>query len=140
MWLGYSIEVLRDKGYKITRPRKRVLEVLEHIKKPLSPYEIQKLLLEEGKYLDHVTIYRILELFCALNLVHKVLSLGGFVKCTLGDEEGCHRYMICHGCGALQEFADKALCVRENEVAEKFGFQPEYHLTEFSGLCSNCRK
>jgi Fur family zinc uptake transcriptional regulator len=140
MWLGCSIEVLRDKGYKITRPRRRVLEVLEHIEKPLSPYEIQKLLLEEGKYLDHVTIYRILELFCALNLVHKVLSLGGFVKCTLGDEEGCHRYMICHGCGALQEFADRALCVRENEVAEKFGFQPEYHLTEFSGLCSNCRK
>jgi Fe2+ or Zn2+ uptake regulation protein len=24
-------------------------------------------------------------------------------------------------------------------VAEKFGFQPEYHLTEFSGLCSRCR-
>lgn len=140
MWLRYSIEVLRDKGYKITQPRRRVLEVLEHVEKPLSPYEIQKLLLEEGKYLDHVTIYRILELCCALKLVHKVLSLGGFVRCTLGDEEGCHRYMICHGCGALQEFADKALCARENEVAEKFGFQPEYHLTEFSGLCSNCRK
>ena len=140
MWLRYSIEVLRDKGYKITQPRRRVLEFLEHVEKPLSPYEIQKLLLEEGNYLDHVTIYRILELFCALKLVHKVLSLGGFVKCTLGDEEGCHRYMICHGCGALQEFADKALCVRENEVAKKFGFQPEYHLTEFSGLCSNCRK
>jgi len=140
MWLRYSIEVLRDKGYKITQPRRRVLEFLEHVEKPLSPYEIQKLLLEEGNYLDHVTIYRILELFCALKLVHKVLSLGGFVKCTLGDEEGCHRYMICHGCGALQEFADKALCVRENEVAKKFGFQPEYHLTEFSGLCSNCRR
>ena len=138
--LQHSIEVLRDKGYKITQPRKRLLEVLEHIEKPLSPYEIQKLLLEEGKYLDHVTIYRILELFCALNLVHKVLSLGGFVKCTLGDEEGCHGYMICHGCGALQEFADRALCVKENEVAEKFGFQPEYHLTDFSGLSSNCRK
>jgi len=140
MWLGYSLEVLRDRGYKITRSRKRLLEVLEHIEKPLSPYEIQKLLLKEGKYLDHVTIYRILELFCALNLVHKVLSLGGFVKCTLGDEEGCHRYMICRSCGALQEFADKTLCERENEVAGKFGFQPEYHRTEFSGLCSNCRK
>ena len=138
--LQHSIRILQDKGYKITRPRRWVLEVLEHMEKPSSPYEMQRLLREEGKHLNHVTIYRILELLCALNLVHKVLSLGGFVRCTLGDEEGCHRYMICRGCGTLQEFADKALCEKENEVAEKFGFQPEYHLTEFSGLCSHCRK
>ncbi len=134
------IEVLRNQGYKITRPRKQVLEALEHTETPLSPYEIQKLLHEEGKHLDHVTIYRILDLFCALNLVHRVWSLGGFVKCTLGDEEGCHRYMICRNCGALQEFADKALCERENKVAKRLGFHAEYHASEFSGLCSHCRK
>jgi len=134
------IEVLRNQGYKITRPRKQVLEALEHTETPLSPYEIQKLLHEEGKHLDHVTIYRILDLFCALNLVHRVWSLGGFVKCTLGDEEGCHRYMICRNCGALQEFADKALCERENKVAERLGFHAEHHASEFSGLCSHCRK
>ena len=138
MWLDHSLDVLRSNGYKITRPRKKILDILNQVDKPLSPYGMQKILQDEGSYLDHVTIYRILDLLSTLNLVHRVLSVGGFKKCTLHDEEGCHRYMICRICGDMQEFADKTLCDMENEVARKYGFQAEHHLTEFSGLCSGC--
>ncbi|MFC1925854.1 Fur family transcriptional regulator, partial [Chloroflexota bacterium] len=139
MWLDYSLKTLRSNGYKITRPRRKILDILDQMDKPLSPYGIQKLLRDDGNYLDHVTIYRILDLLCTLNLAHRVLSVGGFKKCTLNDEEGCHRYMICRICGDLQEFADTALCDMENKVADKFGFQTEHHQTEFSGVCSFCR-
>src|SRR4030042_1636532 len=104
-------------GYKATRPRKLVLEVLEEIEKPLSPYDIQGILRQRGKYLSHVTIYRILDLLCSLNLAHKMLSSGGFVGCSLDAMEGCHRFMVCQGCGAIQEFADEGLCQKENEFA-----------------------
>jgi Fur family zinc uptake transcriptional regulator len=117
-----------------------VLEALEGALRPLSPYDIQKLLRKQGKYLNHVTIYRILDLLCRLNLAHKVLSSGGFVKCNLDAIEGCHRFMVCQHCGAIQEFADKGLCQEENEFARNLGFRTEYHLSEFSGLCSRCRK
>ena len=133
-----SIQTLRCHGYKATRPRKQVLEALEQTQKPLSPYDIQRLLQEQGKYLNHVTIYRVLDLFCSLNLAHKVLSNGGFVKCSLCTSEGCHRFMVCQHCGAIQEFADNDLCQDENEFAQTFGFHTEYHLSEFSGLCSGC--
>jgi Fe2+ or Zn2+ uptake regulation protein len=46
--------------------------------------------------------------------------------------------MVCQGCGAIQEFADKGLCQGENEFARNLGFYTEHHLSEFSGLCSNC--
>ena len=133
-----SVWILRSQGYKATKPRRQVLEALEGAQEPLSPYDIQKLLRKQDKYLNHVTIYRILDLFCSLNLAHKVLSSGGFVKCDLGSEGGCHRFMVCHSCGALQEFADEGLCREENEFAQDYGFHTEYHLSEFSGLCSNC--
>jgi Fe2+/Zn2+ uptake regulation proteins len=133
-----SIRVLQAQGYKVTKPRRQVLEVLEKAEKPLSPYDIQGLLKEKGKYLNHVTIYRILDLFCRLNLAHRVLSSGGFVKCSLGDKEGCHRFMVCRRCGVIQEFADKELCQGEGEIAQNFGFHTEYHFSESSGLCSNC--
>jgi len=132
-----SIRILQAQGYKATKPRKLVLEVLEEIEKPLSPYDIQGVLRRRGKYLNHVTIYRILDLFCSLNLAHKILSSGGFVKCSLDTIEGCHRFMVCQHCGAIQEF-DKGLCQGENEFAQNFGFHTEYHLSEFSGLCSQC--
>jgi len=133
-----SIRVLQAQGYKVTKPRKQVLEILEQAQKPVSPYDIQGFLRQKGKHLNHVTIYRILDLLCRLNLAHRVLSSGGFVKCALGDIEGCHRFMVCRHCGVIQEFADKELCQRENKVAQNFGFHTEHHLSESSGLCSNC--
>jgi len=133
-----AIRILQAQGYKVTKPRKEVLEVLQGAQEPLSPYEIQRLLHKQGKYLNHVTIYRILDLFCGLSLAHKVLSSGGFVKCSLGAAGGCHRFMVCSRCGAIQEFADEGLCREENEFAENSGFHTEYHLSEFSGLCASC--
>jgi len=133
-----SIRILQAQGYKATKPRKLVLEVLEDTEKPLSPYDIQSILHAKGKYLNHVTIYRILDLLCSLNLAHKMLSSGGFVKCSLDAVEGCHRFMVCQQCGNIQEFADEGLCQGENEFARNLGFHTEYHLSEFSGLCSQC--
>ena len=133
-----SIRVLQARGYKVTKPRLRVLEILEGAQKPLSPYDIQRFLRQKGKYLNHVTIYRILELFCCLNLAHRVLSSGGFVKCDLAKKESCHRFMVCRQCGVIQEFADEGLCQEENEFAQNFGFHTEYHLSESSGLCVSC--
>jgi len=135
----HAIQVLRASGHKVTQPRKQVLRVLDGAQEPVSPYEIQKILEGNGKHLNHVTIYRILDLFCDLNLAHKVLLLNGFVKCSLGKKEGCHRFMVCRQCGALREFADKALCEEENEIAQDLGFHSEQHFSEFSGICSNCQ-
>ena len=115
-----------------------MLKVLEELKEPLSPYDIQDVLRARGKHLSHVTIYRILDLLCSLNLAHKMLSSGGFVKCSLHAAEGCHRFMVCQDCGAIQEFADKGLCQGENEFARNLGFHTQYHISEFSGLCSRC--
>jgi Fur family zinc uptake transcriptional regulator len=133
-----SIRFLHAQGYKTTKPRKLVLEVLEEMEKPISPYDIQGILRARGKYLNHVTIYRILDLLCSLNLAHKMLSSGGFVKCSLDSIEGCHRFMVCQNCGAIQEFTDRGLCQDENNFAQNFGFHTEHHLSEFSGLCFQC--
>ncbi len=135
-----SIRILQAQGYKATRTRKLVLQVLEETERPLSPYDIQGILRTSGKYLNHVTIYRIVDLLCRLNLAHKMLSGGGFVKCNLDAAEGCHRFMVCQDCGAIQEFADEGLCQGEDEFARSLGFHTEHHLSEFSGVCSRCHK
>jgi len=132
------IRILQAQGYKATKPRKLVLEVLAGTEQPLSPYDIQDILRTRGKHLNHVTIYRILSLLCHLKLAHRMLSSGGFVKCSLDAGEGCHRFMVCQDCGDIQEFADQGLCQGENEFAQNLGFHPQSHISEFSGLCSRC--
>jgi len=133
-----ALQVLQSSGYRVTEPRKRVLKVLAEAQRPVSPYGIQEILQQEGEHLNHVTIYRVLDLLCFLNLAHKVLLLGGFVKCALGKEDGCHRFVICRQCGAIREYTDKGLCEEENEIAQDLGFRTEQHFSEFSGVCSKC--
>ena len=133
-----SIAALRSRGYRVTKPRRHVLEAVEATSVPVSPHEIQKIMDQQGKHLDHVTIYRVLNLLSSLNLVHKVLSRGGFVKCNLPGVSGCHRFLLCRNCGQLQEFSDEALCRQESSIAQNFGFQAERHMTECFGLCRDC--
>jgi len=135
-----SIQVLRAQGHKVTRPRLQVIEILSKVQKPVSAYEIQDLLRQQGKYLNHVTIYRVLELLCHLKLAHNLPSEKGFTKCTLGSMEGCHRFMICHGCGAINEYVDDKICRSEKKIARGIGFYTKYHISESYGLCSDCYK
>jgi Fe2+ or Zn2+ uptake regulation protein len=135
----HAIDVLRERGYKVTKPRKQVLEAIEKAERPMSPYDIGKTLEGQGKHLDQVTIYRVINLLCSLNLAHRVFSRGGYVRCDLLEEEGCHRFLVCRGCGNLQEFRDEELCDQENQIAQKLGFQAEHHVTEASGLCKDCQ-
>lgn len=133
-----ALKVLRGRGYRVTEPRKQVLKVLAEVRRPVSPYDIQEILQQKGEYLNHVTIYRVLELLCSLNLAHKVLLVGGFVRCTLGECDGCHRFVVCRQCGALREYADKNLCEEESAIAQELGFRAERHFSEFSGICAEC--
>lgn len=137
---GEALKLLRQRGYRITAPRRQVLRALAEAERPLSPYEIQEMLKQKGEYLNHVTIYRVLELLCSLNLAHKVLLAGGFVICSLGGANGCHRFMVCRECGMLEEYTSEALCTEETEFAEKLGFRAEQHFSEFSGVCARCQK
>jgi len=107
-----ALQVLRSRGYRVTEPRKRVLRVLAEVQRPVSPYDIQEILQRKGQYLNHVTIYRVLD--------------------------GCHRFVVCRQCGNLREYADKTLCEEEKAIAQEFGFRAEQHFSEFSGICSEC--
>ena len=138
MYVTRAVHILKASGYRITSSRKSVLGALERAERPMSPYELQKMLEQSGQHLDHVTIYRTLEILGNLNLAHRVTSLGGFVRCSLDYDEACHRYVVCRRCGAFFEFADETLCKKEQEVVRGFGFLTEQHVAESLGLCAAC--
>lgn len=73
MFITQSLQTLKDNNQKMTKTRLWILEELEHIKKPLNPYK----LLEQSKdkNIDISTIYRNLELFESLGIVHKINAL-----------------------------------------------------------------
>ena len=141
-----AIARLKERGYRITTPRRNVLELLDRLQKPVSPYEIKELLEQARVRIDTVSIYRILDCLEQNGLIHRVLSIGKYRKCDLDIEdhcrlkqaEHCHHNLVCRACGAIEELHCPDLSKLERAVSEHTGFRIEGHELEFRGLCGKC--
>ena len=132
MFIVQSIQILKDNHQKLTKARLRILEQLEHIKKPLNPYE----LLEQSvdKSIDITTIYRNLELFEWLGIVHKIHSLWGYMPCSHHHDQ-CHKVhdlIICNSCNTISE-------THIDPSTKQLLWLSEWPV-ELSGHCQSCEQ
>jgi len=130
-------QILRQAGYRLTQPRKAILQVLEENDEGLSPEEVH----QQGKTicasLGLVTVYRTLELLAELDLVRRVHS-----------EQRCHGYasaganrhhLICQACHRVVEFPCAGLDGLIEAVRQQTGYAITGHLLELSGVCPECQ-
>lgn len=136
------LEKLKTAGHRVTKSRLQVLSVLETTKKALSPADIFQLTSRSGEAeLDRVTVYRILEAFEELEIVHPVGN-GRYIYCahqTCGHER--HFIAICTKCGdtsevgASTEFSDGISSLLKKKI--KFKMTSEFFVVR--GLCTKCQ-
>ena len=60
-FVDFALGRLRERGFRITRGRRLVLDALHKSQRPLSPYALHDLLAGQGEQVDTVSIYRTLE-------------------------------------------------------------------------------
>lgn len=130
--------LLRKYGLRDTQSRRMVVEAMQDLRRPVSPYDIRKWIDARGDTIGIVTVYRILAVLEKLNLVHRHACSGLISLCSLPDSKGHHGFLHCHSCGFVEEFMDSALCRAEDAVAKKAKFTPLKHVSEILGLCSSC--
>jgi Fur family transcriptional regulator, ferric uptake regulator len=143
-----ALEVLAKQGYRKTKTRRYLLQVLDQSTEPLSSYELAAKIKEQGDHCDVVTVYRIIETLESLELVHRVLSSGKYLKCLTGLEEKshddhhthCHHHIICVVCNKLEEVHCHGLEGVLQGVESDSGYQINTHLLEFRGVCPACQK
>ena len=93
----------------------------------------------EGKA-DRATLYRTVELFERLGIVHR-LNIGWKYKIELSEVfQGHHHHFYCVNCGRTYPLPNSAMLeTMISSVAAKEGFSPRGHQLEINGLCANCR-
>ena len=138
-YVEFALGRLKERGFRITRGRRLVLEALERAAKPLSPYALHDALAAAGEQVDTVSIYRTLETLETNALAHRISSLGGYLPCRLEDHPGCHHHLICSGCGTVAEVDCPGMAAVERAAAAESGFLIQRHLVEFVGLCASCK-
>lgn len=136
---------LREEGLRITRPREMVIELLAKTKIPLSAPELFKKLKSQSPHgvVDQVTIYRILEQFKALGLVHEAFPSKGLLACS---HSRCatpyHLLLSCTACGSVIEKGDEGSLTTEflNHIEKTLQFRIETHPLHLLGRCQKCER
>ncbi|HZK16970.1 MAG TPA: transcriptional repressor [Anaerolineaceae bacterium] len=132
-------ETLSLKGYRLSKPRKRVMDLLESAQVALSPQQIHQQLQQEGHDIGLVSVYRTLDLLTKLDLVVVIYDPQRNPGYTLRSD-GHHHYIMCQVCHKALEFTGQddieGLVQR---VEEETSFQVRDHLLQLFGLCPDCQ-
>jgi Fur family ferric uptake transcriptional regulator len=132
------IDQLSRAGYRITLPRRAVIQAMLDDEGYSSPHQIRERARLHCPTVGIVTVYRTLDLLAEMGFVRRIHA-----------EDGCHGYaaatnghrhhLICRKCGATVEFDGCDLSAFLARVGQETGYRIDGHLLELVGVCSACR-
>lgn len=131
---------LRKAGLKVTLPRVKILQILESNElRHMSAEDLYKALLESGEDIGLATVYRVLTQFETAGLVTRHHFEGG--HSVFEVNEGTHHdHIVCVKCGKVDEFVDKTIEQRQQQIAAETGYEMTDHSLYIYGICPECRK
>ncbi len=130
-----TIQALKDKGYRITEQRKKILEVMRS--HPLTAQEIFELLEKHGEKIDLASVYRTLHLLTHMGIVTVVEIREGKKRYELVKDH--HHHLICDNCGTIEDIMPIGEEGLMKEIQGQTQFQITNHSLEFFGLCTRCQ-
>lgn len=126
---------LRKAGLKVTLPRLKILEILEHsTTRHMSAEEIYKKLLDSSEDIGLATVYRVLTQFEGAGLVTRHHFEDGMAVFEINHGTH-HDHIVCIDCGAVEEFVDPEIETRQNAIAKRLGYLIEEHSLVLYGRC-----
>lgn len=142
-WVQFIREKLKAADYKLTRQREQIIEVLaEHADEHLSAEDVHNFLLEKSSDGGLTTVYRTLDTFEKLGILHKIDFGDGRTRYEFrhSHEEHHHHHLICVTCGKVDEFKDTLLEELESSIKKLHKFKILDHQVKFFGYCRECQK
>ncbi|MDX1403649.1 MAG: ferric iron uptake transcriptional regulator [Woeseiaceae bacterium] len=114
---------LRKAGLKVTLPRLKIMEILEHSEpRHLSAEDIYRQLLETGEDIGLATVYRVLTQFESAGLVTRHNFEGGHSVFEVDDGEH-HDHMVCIETGEVVEFRNDEIERIQKEIASSHNYE-----------------
>jgi Fe2+ or Zn2+ uptake regulation protein len=131
---------LQNNGYRITEPRRAVVETIASSQHLLNPFNVFELARIRYPKLGLVTVYRTIEKLEELDLVqrvHRPSDCQAFIAAFSGHQH----LLICQQCGRVEFFSgdNERMDALIQAVSEDSGYQVKEHWLQLFGLCGNCQ-
>jgi Fur family zinc uptake transcriptional regulator len=127
-----------QKGVRFTPLRARVYEILLHEDSSIGAYDLLDKLRAVEDNAKPPTVYRALDFFLDLGLVHKVESNNTFKACHHFGSSHPVQFLICDTCGDVQEIQSQGVKDTLEAQAKTHSFEIVTQTIEAHGMCKNC--
>jgi Fe2+ or Zn2+ uptake regulation protein len=126
--MNWILQKILSREKRITSQRETVATWLLQNEGMFSPKDLIQALPD----LDRVSIYRTIDLFVQLDIIHPTLVMEGHQYYELHEDVTHHHHVVCTGC-------KKSGCVPCVLPTKKIdGFTHLHHEVHFTGLCTAC--
>ncbi|MYL50936.1 transcriptional repressor [Halobacillus litoralis] len=130
-----ALQRLKEKGYKRTKQRERILEIFVKQDQYIAAKEILKEIQNDFPGVSYDTIYRNLYMLTDVDIL-EATELGGEKHFRLGcDTHGHHHHFICTTCGKTKSIE---FCPMDSINENLSGYDVENHKFEIYGKCPQC--
>lgn len=125
---------LKEHSYSVTKPRQFVFDTLNNS----EPLTMNQLINKLKGQVDRVTVYRVIELFEKLHIVHRI-TIGWKYKLELSEGfRSHHHHITCTRCDRIESIEDPTLEAVVSSIATQRHFTLSSHHIELQGLCQQC--
>jgi Fur family ferric uptake transcriptional regulator len=120
-----------------TRQRVAIKEYLSTVDEFRNAQQIHQGLVQAGTPVSLPTVYRTLSTMAESGDIDHIMSEGqtSYRQCSTSH----HHHLLCRSCGHTIELTHDPVEQWIAEVGRTYGFTHITHLTEITGLCSQCR-
>lgn len=134
-------EKLRERGTRLTRQRRILLEILEGSKTHLKAAELLRLAQKKGREINRATVYRTLALLKEEGLIDELdlLHLQGEEHFYEARRAGDHIHIVCPRCGMIEEMESQRVKQLTAEIELQTGGKLETMRIEARVECKECR-
>ena len=138
--LDAAERLCKARGARLTKLRRRVLELVWSSHRPVGAYDLLRRLSRERDGAAPPTVYRALDFLLDQGLIHRIESRNAFVGCADPTRHHAGQFLLCADCGVAAELDDPAINEAIARRAAALGFVVEDRTIELRGLCPQCRE
>lgn len=137
--IGFWLKKIQQSGYRLTIPRKAVVEVVANTEMAMNPAEVYNEARQRCSSLGLVTVYRTLEKLEELNLIQRVHHMDG-CHAFFYVAEGHKHLIICTQCNRAEYFEGDDLSELFDRLGNESGYEVDDHWLQLFGVCSDCKR
>src|SRR5499433_2719615 len=137
---GHLHNALRQRGIRLTRQRRVILQVMDNAEQHLDVDQILARAQKIDPDVHLVTVYRTIDLLKKNGLIDELdlLHLRGDRHYYEAHGPRDHIHVACLRCGKVREFESRLYEQLKEQIARDFNMKVTVSRTEVGGICNDC--